>query len=66
MGELLAVGGDLSPERMIYAYKNGVCPCSFKNQPLLWWTSEKRCVIFPEAIHISKVVKRLIKQRNYN
>jgi leucyl/phenylalanyl-tRNA--protein transferase len=65
VGELLAIGGDQSPERMMNAYKNGIWPCSFKNEPLLWWTSEIRCVIFPENIHISKVVKRLIKQNNF-
>lgn len=65
VGELLAVGGDLSPERLIDAYKNGVCQCSFRNEPLLWWTSEVRCVIFPKDIHISKVARRLIKQGNF-
>lgn len=65
-GELLAIGGDLTPERMIYAYKNGICPCFFNNEPLLWWTAEIRCILFPSDIHISKVVRRLIKQKKFN
>ncbi|WP_052307081.1 leucyl/phenylalanyl-tRNA--protein transferase [Acetobacterium woodii] len=65
-GELLAIGGDLTPERMIYAYKNGICPCFYNNEPILWWTSEIRCVIYPKDIHISKIVRRFIKQKNFS
>ena len=63
--ELLAVGGDLTPERIIFAFKNGIYPSSLIDQPILWWTSEIRCVLFPEHIHISKVMWRLIKHNNF-
>jgi leucyl/phenylalanyl-tRNA--protein transferase len=64
-GELLAVGGDLSPERMIEAYKNGIRPASFKDEPFLWWTSEIRCVLYPKDIHISKSMQRVIRKNNF-
>lgn len=64
-GELLAVGGDLYEERMINAYKNGICEISFDNEPLLWWTSASRCVILPLGIHISKIVRRTIRSKKF-
>lgn len=64
--QLLAVGGDLTPERIILAFKNGIYPASVKGQPILWWTSEIRCVLFPDHIHISKVMWRLIKHNNFH
>nr|WP_320025663.1 leucyl/phenylalanyl-tRNA--protein transferase [uncultured Acetobacterium sp.] len=64
--QLLAVGGDLTPERIILAFKNGIYPSSVKGQPILWWTSEIRCVLFTKNIHISKVMWRLIKHNNFH
>lgn len=64
--QLLAVGGDLTPERIILAFKNGIYPSSIKHQPILWWTSEIRCVLFPNHIHISKVMWRLIKHNSFH
>lgn len=63
--QLLAIGGDLSPDRMILAFKNGIYPTFCSGQPILWWTSDIRCVIFTPNIHISKVVWRLIKQNHF-
>lgn len=65
-GELLAVGGDLSPDRMIHAYKNGIYPLYFEDQPILWWTSEIRCVLFPGDVHISKTMLRVIKSKKFH
>lgn len=64
-GELLAIGGDLTPERMIYAFKNGIYQISFKDQPILWWTSEIRCVFFPKKLHISKKMQEVIKSNKF-
>lgn len=63
--QLLAIGGDLDPNRMILAFKNGIYPANCSGQPILWWTSEIRCVLFPSHIHISKVVWRLIKHNHF-
>lgn len=63
-GELLAIGGDLEPDRLIHAKKRGIYIEVLNDHPILWWTSEIRCVIFPENIHISKIMRRVIRQKN--
>ena len=64
-GELLAIGGDWKPERIIHAYKNGVYPSSLKNQPILWWTAENHCVMKPGDIHIPKNMHVIIRQEKF-
>jgi leucyl/phenylalanyl-tRNA--protein transferase len=44
---LLAVGGDLSPERLLLAYRSGIFPWYGENEPILWWSPDPRCVLFP-------------------
>lgn len=65
-GELLAIGGDLSPERMVYAFKKGIYQISFRDQPILWWTSEIRCVFYPQNLHISKKMYEVIKSNKFH
>lgn len=65
-GELLAIGGDWEPERIILAYKNGIYPVVFRDQPILWWTSERHCVMYPKDIHIPKNMRALIRQDKFN
>lgn len=65
-GELLAIGGDLTPERMVHAFKNGIYQISFQDQPILWWTSEIRCVFFPKKLHISKKMQEVIKSNKFH
>lgn len=62
---LLAVGGDLSPERIIQAYKNGIFPWFDEQQPILWWSPNPRAVLFPENIVISKSLKKRIKRKQF-
>lgn len=64
---LIAVGGDLSPERLVCAYSNGIFPWyGFKeNEDIMWWCPLKRFVIFPDEIHISHSMKQLIKKGTY-
>lgn len=63
---LIAVGGDLSIDRLLLAYSNGIFPWySFKNEPIMWWCPMKRFVIFPEEIHISHSMKQLMKSDRY-
>ncbi|MEJ5301599.1 MAG: leucyl/phenylalanyl-tRNA--protein transferase [Thermodesulforhabdaceae bacterium] len=59
---LLALGGDLSPRRLILAYSWGIFPWYSKGEPILWWSPDPRLVIFPEKIKISKSLKRVIKK----
>lgn len=64
---LIAVGGDLRPERLAFAYSNGIFPWyGFKeNEDILWWCPLRRFVIFPEEIHISHSMKQLINKGTY-
>ncbi|MCK5698037.1 MAG: leucyl/phenylalanyl-tRNA--protein transferase, partial [Gammaproteobacteria bacterium] len=62
---LLAIGGDLSPKRIIKAYQEGIFPWYNPEQPILWWSPNPRFVLFPEKLHISKSLKKLIKQQRF-
>jgi len=62
---LLAIGGDLSPERLILAYKNGIFPWFSEGDPICWYAPKERCVIFPERIVVSKSMSRLIKENKF-
>jgi len=59
---LLAIGGDLMPERIISAYRNGVFPWFSDDQPILWWSPSERATISPSQCHISKSMKRLMNK----
>lgn len=64
---LLAVGGDLSVDRLLLAYSHGIFPWySFEDEPeILWWCPMKRFVIFPKEIHISHSMKQLLRKGEY-
>lgn len=62
---LLCVGGDLSAERLILAYKNGIFPWFSDEDPLLWWSPDPRLVLFPDQIHISKSLQKTIRKKHY-
>ena len=59
---LLAIGGDLSVERLVLAYTNGIFPWYNPDQPILWWCPHERFIIRPADIHISKSMKKLMHQ----
>jgi leucyl/phenylalanyl-tRNA--protein transferase len=62
---LLAIGGDLSVERLILAYKSGVFPWFEKDQPILWWSPDPRFVLFPKELKVSKSMKQVLKNKNF-
>lgn len=62
---LLAAGGDLSLERLLCAYRHGIFPWYIDPQPILWWSPDPRCVIFPEKLHISRSLRRQLRQGEY-
>ena len=64
---LLAVGGDLSVERLLVAYSNGIFPWyGFRESPeIMWWCPMERFVIFPSEIHVSHSMRQLIRSRRY-
>ena len=57
---LLAFGGDLRPERLLLAYQNGIFPWYQDDQPILWWSPDPRGVIFPDQIHISRSMRKVL------
>jgi leucyl/phenylalanyl-tRNA--protein transferase len=61
---LLAAGGDLSPERLLYAYRHGIFPWYDESQPILWWTPDPRCVIDPASYRVSKRLRRDLRKLN--
>ncbi|WP_196000712.1 leucyl/phenylalanyl-tRNA--protein transferase [Clostridium sp. 1001271B_151109_B4] len=62
---LLAIGGDLSFERLILAYCNGIFPWYSEGEPILWWCPKPRFIIEPSAINISKSMKRVFNKGEF-
>lgn len=58
---LLAVGGDLSPERLLLAYRSGIFPWFSDDEPALWWSPDPRFVLFPKELKVSKSMARLMQ-----
>ncbi|MEZ4874346.1 MAG: leucyl/phenylalanyl-tRNA--protein transferase [Flavobacteriaceae bacterium] len=57
---LLALGGDLSPKRLLLAYRSGIFPWYEENQPILWWSPNPRMVLFLEEFHVSKSFRKTL------
>ena len=62
---LLAVGGDLSPERLILAYQSGIFPWYGEGQPILWHSPDPRCVILTDRVHVGRSLRRVIARGGY-
>lgn len=62
---VLAIGGDLSSERLILAYKNGIFPWFNDNEPILWWAPSKRMVLFFDDLKISKSMRKILNQKKF-
>lgn len=62
---LLAIGGNLSPERLIKAYQNGIFPWFNEGDPILWWSPNPRMVLFPNQLRISKSMHKLLKNETF-
>ena len=62
---LLAVGGDLSLERLILAYSNGIFPWYNEGDPILWWCPKPRFILIPSEIKISKSMRKIIKKEEF-
>lgn len=60
---LLCIGGDLSPDRLILAYENGIFPWFSKTEPILWWSPDPRLVLFPKKVKISRSLLKKIKKK---
>lgn len=62
---LLAVGGDLSPQRLLAAYALGIFPWYSDNSPILWWSPDPRLVLEPSCIHVPRRLERLLRQGRF-
>ena len=59
---ILAVGGDLSPERLMLAYRSGIFPWFDNDEPILWWSPPERMVLFPSELKISKSMRNILNK----
>ena len=62
---LLAVGGDLNPDRLLSAYRQGIFPWYSDDQPILWWSPDPRAVLYPSNLHISKSLRKSLRTRGF-
>ncbi len=62
---LLAVGGDLRPERLLSAYALGIFPWFDASSPILWWSPDPRLVLEPERLHVARSLQRTIRRGRY-
>ncbi len=62
---LLAVGGDLRPERLLEAYRHGIFPWYEEDQPILWWSPDPRAVLFPDKLHVPRSLDKTIRRGHF-
>ena len=62
---ILAVGGDLSPERLMLAYKSGIFPWFEPGDPILWWSPNPRMVLFLEELIVSKSMRNILNRKSF-
>jgi len=63
---ILAVGGDLSPERLLLAYSSGIFPWYSSETPIIWWSPDPRFVIYPSEVKISKSMKQVLNRNIFD
>ena len=62
---LLAIGGDLSAERLILAYQHGIFPWFSEDDPICWYSPHQRCVIYPDRLKVSKSMKQVMRNGTF-
>jgi leucyl/phenylalanyl-tRNA--protein transferase len=60
---LLAVGGDLSQERLLCAYRTGIFPWYSEDEPILWWSPDPRLILYPSTLHVSRTLKKILNKK---
>ena len=60
---LLAAGGDLSPRRLLNAYQHGIFPWYSEGEPILWWSPDPRCVLFPDKLKVSRSLRKTLNKK---
>lgn len=62
---LLAVGGCLSPERLVKAYRYGIFPWYNAGEPILWWSPDPRLILLPEKMNVSRSLKKMLRREEF-
>jgi len=62
---IVAIGGDLSPERLMLAYRNGIFPWFEDDEPILWWSPPERMVLFLDELKVSKSMRNIINRKQF-
>ena len=62
---LLAYGGDLTPARLLAAYRRGIFPWFSHDEPPLWWSPDPRCVLFPDELRVSHSMRSLLRKSTF-
>jgi leucyl/phenylalanyl-tRNA--protein transferase len=62
---ILALGGDLSEERLVYAYQNGIFPWFSEGDPIVWYCPHQRMVLFPDDLKVSKSMRKIIFKNEF-
>jgi leucyl/phenylalanyl-tRNA--protein transferase len=62
---LLAIGGDLSPPRLLHAYSKGIFPWYNAGEPIFWWSPMPRCVLLPNDFNLSRSLCKVLRRREY-
>ncbi|MCZ6593543.1 MAG: leucyl/phenylalanyl-tRNA--protein transferase [Bacteroidetes bacterium] len=63
---LLAMGGDLSVDRLLLAYRSGIFPWYSEGEPILWWSPDPRMVLFPKRLKVSKSLLRIVQKNEFS
>lgn len=63
---LLAIGGDLSTDRLLLAYANGIFPWFTEDSPIMWWALDPRMVLFPEKLKVSKSLRQTLNSKKFD
>jgi leucyl/phenylalanyl-tRNA--protein transferase len=62
---IIALGGDLSAERLIHAYQTGIFPWYSQGDPIVWYSPSKRMVLYPNELIISKSMRKILKKQEF-
>ncbi|MGH8126784.1 MAG: leucyl/phenylalanyl-tRNA--protein transferase [Gammaproteobacteria bacterium] len=62
---LIAIGGDLTPARLLAAYRRGIFPWYESGQPLLWWTPDPRLILLPQHLHVGRTLRRALRHGGF-
>ena len=63
---IVAIGGDLNTERLLIAYLNGIFPWYNANQPIIWWSPNPRLILYPEQMHVSRTLKKILRKNEFS